>query len=79
MRNRTEGLIFRGLVKGTVKVKLFKGNCSVVGRKSIFSLYEPDIATFDESDSYDHKDATGFINIFGLPSKIEAMSKKKQK
>jgi len=66
-------------VTGTVKVKLFKGTCMAVGRKSPVTLYEPDIATFDESALYDHRDATGFINLFGLQTKIEALLKLKRK
>ena len=65
-------------VTGTVRLKLYKGNCIVVGRKSHVTLYEPDIATFDESELYDQKDASGFLNIFGLPSKVEAMLRKKR-
>jgi len=65
-------------VTGTVRVKLYKGNCVVVGRKSDITLYEPDIATFDASELYDQKDATGFLNIFGLPLKVEALLRKKQ-
>ncbi|MCU0847850.1 MAG: argininosuccinate synthase [Spirochaetes bacterium] len=65
-------------VTGTVRVKLYKGTCSVVGRKSAVTLYEPDIATFDESTLYDQKDATGFLRIFGLPSRVEALLKKKR-
>jgi argininosuccinate synthase len=65
-------------VTGTVRVKLYKGNCIVVGRKSAVTLYEPDIATFDASELYDQKDATGFLNIFGLPLKVEALLRKKQ-
>ncbi|MCP4135297.1 MAG: argininosuccinate synthase [bacterium] len=64
-------------VTGTVRVKLYKGNCTVVGRKSPVTLYEPDIATFDESEMYDQKDASGFLNIFGLPTKVEALLRKK--
>ncbi len=64
-------------VTGTVRVKLYKGTCLAVGRKSPETLYEPDIATFDESRLYDQKDATGFLNIFGLPSKVEALLRKK--
>ncbi len=63
-------------VTGTVKLKLYKGNCIVVGRKSPVTLYNTDIATFDASELYDQKDATGFIKIFGLPSKVEALLKK---
>jgi argininosuccinate synthase len=65
-------------VTGTVRVKLYKGQCQVVGRKSPVTLYEPDIATFDESKLYDQKDATGFLNIFGLPIKVEALLRQKQ-
>ncbi|PKL37163.1 MAG: argininosuccinate synthase [Spirochaetae bacterium HGW-Spirochaetae-1] len=65
-------------VTGTVRVKLYKGNCVVVGRKSSVTLYEPDIATFDESALYDQKDASGFLRIFGLPSRVEALLKKKR-
>jgi argininosuccinate synthase len=44
-----------------------------VGRKSPFSLYREDFATFDKDDVYDQKDAEGFINLFGLPMKVKAM------
>jgi argininosuccinate synthase len=63
-------------VTGTVRVKLYKGNCIVVGRKSSVTLYEPDIATFDASELYDQKDAGGFMNIFGLPLKVEGLLRK---
>ena len=65
-------------VNGTVRLKLLKGNCSVVGRKSSTTLYEPDIATFDESQLYDQKDASGFLKIFGLPTRMEALLKEKK-
>jgi argininosuccinate synthase len=65
-------------VTGTVRVKLFKGTCMVVGRKSPVTLYEPDIATFDASELYDQKDATGFLNIYGLPIKVEALLRNRQ-
>ena len=48
-------------------MKLYKGSCSVVGRKSPFSLYDEDLATFGQDDVYNQADATGFINLFGLP------------
>ncbi|HNR89528.1 MAG TPA: argininosuccinate synthase [Spirochaetota bacterium] len=64
-------------VTGTVRVKLYKGNCMVIGRKSPVTLYDPDIATFDASELYDQRDASGFLNIFGLPSKVEALLRKK--
>ena len=64
-------------VSGTVRMKLYKGTCMAVGRKSDETLYEPDIATFDASELYDQKDASGFLRIFGLPSRVEAMMRKK--
>ena len=60
-------------VTGAVRVKLFKGNCAVVGRKSVFSLYREDFATFGQDDVYDQGDAEGFINLFGLPLKVKAL------
>ena len=54
-------------VTGTVRVKLSKGDCCVVGRKSPMSLYDTALATYDEGDQFDHKAAEGFIKIFGLP------------
>jgi len=67
------------LVNGTVRLKLYKGNCTIVGRKSDDSLYSADIATFDASTMYDQKDATGFLNLYGLPIKVEAMMRDKKK
>ncbi|MCX7679782.1 MAG: argininosuccinate synthase [Spirochaetes bacterium] len=66
-------------VTGTVRVKLYKGNCMVVGRKSPVSLYNPEIATFDAGTIYNQKDATGFLNIFGLQIQVEALMKKSRK
>jgi argininosuccinate synthase len=60
-------------VTGSVKMKLYKGNCIVLGRKSPYSLYREDYATFGEDDVYNQKDAEGFINLFGLPVKVKAM------
>jgi argininosuccinate synthase len=60
-------------VTGTVRLKLYKGCCSVVGRKSPFSLYREEFATFGQEDVYDQKDAGGFINLFGLPLKLQAL------
>ena len=57
-------------VNGTVRLQLYKGNCSVVGRKSPDSLYDPQLATFEKEQVYDQKDAEGFINLFGLPIKV---------
>jgi len=60
-------------VNGTARLKLYKGNCIVVGRKSPDSLYSEDFATFDEDDVYDQKDATGFIRLNALRMKIRAL------
>jgi argininosuccinate synthase len=57
-------------VSGTVRVKFFKGNATVVGRKSINSLYATDLATYGADDGFDHKAAEGFIYIWGLPVKV---------
>jgi argininosuccinate synthase len=61
-------------VTGTVRVKLFKGACVVVGRAAAQSLYSHDLATFGRGEGYDHKDAAGFIRLFGLPAKVFAAS-----
>ena len=58
---------------GAVKMKLYKGSCTVVGRNSPYSLYSEDLATFGEDEIYSQNDATGFINLFGLPLKVNAM------
>ncbi len=60
-------------VTGVVRLKLYKGGCSVVGRKSPFSMYREDLATFGQDDVYDQADAEGFINLFGLPLKVQAL------
>ncbi|TET98631.1 MAG: argininosuccinate synthase [Dehalococcoidia bacterium] len=60
-------------VTGTVRVKLYKGSCTGAGRKSPYSLYREDYATFGEDDVYDQADAEGFINLFGLPMKVRAL------
>lgn len=60
-------------VTGTVTLKLYKGNVIPAGAESIYSLYNEDIASFATGDLYDHKDAAGFINLFGLPLKVRAM------
>lgn len=60
-------------VTGTVRVKLYKGNCTVVGRKSPYSLYREDYATFGVDSVYNQADAEGFINLYGLPLKVRAL------
>jgi argininosuccinate synthase len=59
-------------VTGTVRLKLFKGDCRVVGRKSPFGLYEHTLATYDAGDTFDQSAAEGFIKIFGLPVETAA-------
>jgi len=59
-------------VSGTIRLKLFKGKCSVVGRKSPFSLYSHGLATYDKGDEFDQSAAAGFIHIWGLPVKTQA-------
>ena len=63
-------------VTGTVRVKLYKGNCTAAGVKSPYSLYNEAFATFGEDGVYDQKDAGGFINLFGLPLKVRALMEK---
>ena len=60
-------------VTGTARIKLYKGNCIVIGRKSPYSLYREELASFGTMDVYDQKDAEGFINLFGLPVKVRAL------
>ncbi len=57
-------------VSGTVRVKLYKGTATVVGRKSPNSLYDYGLATYDKADVFDHKASEGFISLWGLPMKI---------
>ena len=62
-------------VSGVVRMKLYKGNCIPVGRKSNYSLYQENFATFEEDDVYNQSDATGFIRLNGLRLKINALQK----
>ncbi|MDD2472281.1 MAG: argininosuccinate synthase [Dehalococcoidales bacterium] len=62
---------------GTVRVKLLKGNATVTGRKSPYSLYELSLATYDKGDLFDQSDAPGFIHLWGLPLKTQARCQKK--
>jgi argininosuccinate synthase len=59
-------------VTGTVRLKLFKGKCSVVGRKSPLSLYNYGLATYDQGDQFDQSASPGFIRIWGLPVRTQA-------
>lgn len=63
-------------VTGTVKLKLYKGNIIPAGATSPYSLYSESLASFTTGDLYNHKDAEGFINLFGLPLKVNALVKK---
>ena len=65
-------------VTGDVRVKLYKGACHVTGRRSEFSLYDDAIASFEDNDSYDHKDAAGFIRLNALRLRVLARSKQKR-
>lgn len=61
-------------VTGAVRLKLFKGSCIVVGRKSPYSLYQYGLATYDSADQFDHRAAVGFISLWGLPAKVQAQA-----
>jgi argininosuccinate synthase len=61
-------------VSGTVRIKLFKGNAIMVGRKSPYSLYSMDLATYGAEDQFDHKAAEGFIYVWGLPTRVWSTS-----
>ncbi|MFI3325302.1 MAG: argininosuccinate synthase [Clostridia bacterium] len=64
-------------VTGEVKLKLYKGNIIDAGVTSPYTLYDEEIATFDEDEVYDQYDANGFINLFGLPIKVQAKKRPK--
>ena len=59
-------------VSGTVRMRLYKGTCTVVGRSSAESLYQHDLATYDTGDQFDHRAAEGFISIYGLPVRTQS-------
>ena len=64
-------------VTGTVRVKLYKGNCYIVGRKAPQSLYNPELATFEAEDVYNQKDADGFIKLNALRLRIQKLKRDK--
>ena len=66
-------------VTGKVKLCLYKGNIIPAGTESPYSLYSEELSTFSADDVYNHKDAEGFINLFGLPMKVEALMKQQNK
>ena len=62
----------QGAVTGTVRVKFYKGSCTVVGRQSDYSLYSYELATYDKEDQFDHEASAGFIELFALSAKTWA-------
>ncbi|MEN1970164.1 argininosuccinate synthase [Lentibacillus sp. N15] len=66
-------------VSGKVRVKLFKGNHTVIARQSDYSLYNEELATYEKGDMFDHNAAVGFIKLWGLPTKVHAEIHKKEK
>ena len=66
-------------VTGTVRMKLYKGNCMPAGAKSDYSLYNQELSTFGRDEIYNQKDSEGFINLFGLPLKVRALMMEKHK
>jgi argininosuccinate synthase len=65
-------------VSGSVKLSLYKGNVSIASRASEHSLYRTDLAGFTMDESYDQKDAAGFIRILGLPARTQALLKREK-
>jgi len=63
-------------VSGTVRLKLYKGNCTVAGRKSDYSLYDPIVSTFEEGRDYRQADAEGFIRLNALRLRLRARIQK---
>ena len=63
-------------VTGTIRVKLFKGNCQIVGRKSPYSLYDYSLATYDKGDAFYQSASPGFIHIWGLPVRTQARAQR---
>ncbi|MDH5605453.1 MAG: argininosuccinate synthase [Anaerolineae bacterium] len=75
LREALDGFVFvtQKNITGEVRIKLYKGNIIVLGRKSPYSLYREDYASFGHMDIYDQQDAKGFINLWGLPMKVDAL------
>ncbi len=69
---RTYAMSSQRVVSGDVRLRLDHGRAIVVGRRSPLSLYDKSLATYDEGDAFDHAAAVGFIEIFGLPLRVEA-------
>ena len=66
-------------VSGTVRLRLNRGNCTVVGRSSPYALYQYELATYDRGDQFDHTSAEGFISLYGLPVRTQAQVQKGDK
>jgi len=66
-------------VTGSIRLALYKGNVSLVSRQSQYSLYQTELSSFTMGESYDQKDAAGFIRILGLPSRSRALSRAESK
>ena len=64
-------------VTGMVRCKFYKGTCTVVGRKSDYSVYSYALATYDKGDAFDHEASAGFIELFALPAKVCAENRQK--
>jgi argininosuccinate synthase len=69
---RTYAMSSQRVVSGDVRLRLDHGQAIVIGRRSPLSLYDRNLATYDEGDAFDHASAVGFIEIFGLPLRVEA-------
>jgi len=68
------------LVTGRVRIKLYKGNVTIIGRESPFSLYDQDLVTFEEGKvAYDHRDAAGFIKLNALRLRVAAQRDRRAK
>ena len=65
------------LVTGDVRLRFFKGSCVTVGRRSPYSLYDYGLATYDEADTFDHTASKGFIDLWGLPTRVWARQRRK--
>ncbi|MRR38944.1 argininosuccinate synthase, partial [bacterium] len=79
LKEALDGFIERTqqLVTGDVRLRFFKGSCVTVGRRSPYSLYDYNLATYDSADSFDHAAAKGFIDLHGLPVKVWARQRRK--
>lgn len=65
-------------VTGVVRLKFYKGTCTVTGRRSDFSLYDYGLATYDAADTFNHKSAKGFIDLYGLSTRVWAKNRREQ-